>query len=204
VTAGEGEVDSTGCVCKEGLYLDGSECLDCEESAGKGTKCDQPGVTLEDLPLTKGYWRVTSTSVDVLLCLTEAACPGEGHLKQNATVWADRFCAEGSRGPLCGVCDEGFRREANGDCAACGGAAGAWGAFAASTIAIIIAILLLMAWCRKRQQERKFGKPQKKGRAARAVGILIIVAKALEEGRGRHKSKLRILVPRARFELAIS
>ena len=63
VTERAGTVDSSGCVCRDGLYLKvcadcalGNECLDCPDHA----ICEQEelpgvGVTLEKLRLEKGW-----------------------------------------------------------------------------------------------------------------------------------------------------
>ena len=59
-----------------------------------GSICDEPGVTLATIPLEPGYWRYDTTSIDVLKCPYELACPG------NVSV----ECPAGHRLPYCYHC----------------------------------------------------------------------------------------------------
>ena len=102
----------------------GNECVSC----GKGTKCQLPGVTLQQLPLEMGYWRVTSTSTDVLLCRVKEACdhsgsvdPTTGRGVARRQIWAERQCSRGYRGPLCGGCAKDYYRPTSDRCKRCDG-----------------------------------------------------------------------------------
>ena len=85
------------------------ECSDC--SIGRGditptceaplehTSADEPGVTLETLNVSRGYWRVTNTSDNILACYNADACVG-------GATGADNYCALGYAGP----CEERYKR----------------------------------------------------------------------------------------------
>jgi hypothetical protein len=136
VTLGTGTTSVTGCICQAGFYLKacvecelGSECVECAE----GADCREKGVTLAELPLAQGWWRVTPDSTDVRPCNVKAACDHSGHA--NATsIWAERQCADGYLGPLCGACEEKHYATASGVCTACDGSE--WPAWLAAGVVI--------------------------------------------------------------------
>ena len=81
----------------------------------RGAQLFRDGSPPDLAPLTAAqehFWRVTPVSVELLTCRVQGACPGGDHRRQNVTVWADRHCAAGFRGPLCGYCEAGFRKMA--------------------------------------------------------------------------------------------
>ena len=56
------------------------------------------GVTLERLPIKRGYWRATAASLEVRLCnLEEAGVGGTPPAVGNETIWAEHQCAVGYR-----------------------------------------------------------------------------------------------------------
>ena len=69
-----GTVNVSGCVCQVGFYLRTStdECMPCPD----GADCLVSGVTLERLPLRRGWWRVGPTSADIRECDPPEACTG--------------------------------------------------------------------------------------------------------------------------------
>lgn len=80
-------------------------CVICPE---EGAKCDEPGVTLETIPMKRNYWRATSYSDELHLCRLRDACfGGEGNRSLDA-VRDTRYCREGNEGVLCGVCAEDY------------------------------------------------------------------------------------------------
>jgi hypothetical protein len=108
-------------------------CAEC----GEGTECREEGVTLAELPLAQGWWRVTPTSNDVRACNVEAACDHSGHANASS-IWAERQCAGGYRGPLCGACEEQHYAASSGVCTACDGSE--WPAWLAAGVVIAAAL----------------------------------------------------------------
>ncbi|GMH73335.1 hypothetical protein TrRE_jg3119, partial [Triparma retinervis] len=85
--------------------------------------CDEAGVTVEKLPLMKGYWRSSSNSSNIVQCYTESAClhPDDDDSEDTSTttITADDQCAEGHTGPLCNVCEKKFVKSTTGECLEC-------------------------------------------------------------------------------------
>ena len=62
------------------------------------TTAGEPGLTLETLNISAGYWRATAESEDILACHNPDACRG-------GLTGADNFCASGYKGPCKRVLD---------------------------------------------------------------------------------------------------
>ena len=140
VTLGAGTTSVAGCVCQAGFFMKecvecdlGNECLECSE----GTECREKGVTLEELPVKMGWWRVTPTSTDVRVCKSDAACDHSGHAN-TSSIWAESQCADGYRGPLCGSCEEKHYTTSSAVCMACDGSE--WPAWLAAGVVIAAAL----------------------------------------------------------------
>jgi len=70
--------------------------------SGVGT-CNAPtGTTLEALPVERGFWRATGLEETIYRCFYERACVGSQKDKES---YGDGLCREGSKGPLCTVCE---------------------------------------------------------------------------------------------------
>ncbi|KAH8097788.1 hypothetical protein JL720_701 [Aureococcus anophagefferens] len=95
-------------LCPAGRYDAAGYCEDCFG----GLTCDEPGVTLDVLPLKAGRWRGSPASTNVRKCLNPTACRGG-----NAT--GDASCRRGYEGPLCAVCDAGYAPAGIYRCEAC-------------------------------------------------------------------------------------
>jgi hypothetical protein len=95
------------CSCPRGTFLISEEC----KTLPEGVVDEEGGITLESLPLSPGWWRTNELSEDVRKCPLEEACVGgnASHL----------YCREGSTGPYCYLCSEGFTKDAFGICQAC-------------------------------------------------------------------------------------
>jgi len=116
------------CICPTGFVLFESGCVECPE----GTECAAPGVNVLTLPLEAGYWRASNESMEVLQCGEVEACTGNG----------TSTCAEGHRGPLCELCEEGWAM-ADGVCVGCGagGSGKVWGALGAvGFVAVLLGV----------------------------------------------------------------
>jgi len=93
------------------------QCVECPE----GTSCVEPGVTIEDLPLKRGFWRSTRNSSNVVKCYTNDAC-AQQQLQETANSRKKQTqCAMGHSGPLCDVCLPGYAKDVLGNCETCDG-----------------------------------------------------------------------------------
>lgn len=87
-------VDCDGCpswdICTNCSVLGDVRTPACAPTLDHTTSLESTG-TLETLDLEPGYWRITTTSRDILSCFNEEACEG------GATVGG--YCATGYEGP---------------------------------------------------------------------------------------------------------
>jgi hypothetical protein len=96
------------------------QCLPCPE----GTLCDEAGITVENLPLKKGYWRSSRNSSNVVLCYIEDAClQAEKSVEPSSSTTSstDHQCRDGHTGPICNVCLDGYAKDVLGNCETCEG-----------------------------------------------------------------------------------
>ncbi|GMH49502.1 hypothetical protein TrVE_jg9591 [Triparma verrucosa] len=94
-------------------------CYKCPE----GAKCEERGITVQNMPLKVGYWRSDDQSFNVERCYVDEACNNDFSIKAakgNEAFETDQQCLEGHTGPICNVCMEGFSRSIAGICAPCG------------------------------------------------------------------------------------
>ncbi|EGB07944.1 hypothetical protein AURANDRAFT_64548 [Aureococcus anophagefferens] len=117
-------------LCPAGRYDAAGYCEDCFG----GLTCDEPGVTLDVLPLKAGRWRGSPASTNVRKCLNPTACRGG-----NAT--GDASCRRGYEGPLCAVCDAGYAPAGIYRCEAC------TPEYTRTVLAAPACVLLLVALC---------------------------------------------------------
>lgn len=82
-----------------------TDIFDHSESYGGNT-------TLENISISEGFWRATSTSRDVLQCHNEDACIG-------GVTGSDDYCEEGYEGPYCSICSEGYSEHLSFSCREC-------------------------------------------------------------------------------------
>ena len=115
---------SKSCICGLGEFRKlnknstNGECLPCPE----GALCEEVGVNVEDLLLLPGYWRSSSESFNVVKCYNKDSCIPQDLNQTDDRKWsADAQCAEGSTGPLCNVCREGYGKNVLGTCDPCSG-----------------------------------------------------------------------------------
>ena len=116
------------CICSKGdfrvLESQGAnstkigQCKLCPE----GTLCQEAGagVTIEELPLRKGFWRSDFNSSNVVKCYTEDACSQSPSTKSiNSANPIDVQCADDHTGPICNVCLPGYAKNFLGNCETC-------------------------------------------------------------------------------------
>ncbi|CAM9560896.1 unnamed protein product [Ascophyllum nodosum] len=104
------------------VCLDCSDCDSCTEKnnssyptceeAYEHTTSTGGDVVLETLNISKGHWRATPTSSEILECFNEDACLG-------GITGSAEFCATGYEGPYCAVCSRGYARSLSFTCRVC-------------------------------------------------------------------------------------
>ena len=115
-TLREGTASIKDCVCEGGYYL--SPLTATCELCPIGVDCSmREGITLDDLPVQRGYWRPSAGSKDVRRCPDAGSgCQGARNTNIcNATTSACRggespegLCAETTSGPFCRLCNSSF------------------------------------------------------------------------------------------------
>ncbi|CAM9198462.1 unnamed protein product [Ectocarpus sp. 12 AP-2014] len=78
-----------------------------------GVDASGNGMNVSTLNLTRGYWRTSAESRNVLKCYQENACVGG--------VDTSRYCEEGYQGAYCAVCDADFASGYQYSCSSCVG-----------------------------------------------------------------------------------
>ncbi|CAN0183065.1 unnamed protein product [Scytosiphon promiscuus] len=85
----------------------------CETAMAGVAASGTGGMTLSTLNLTRGYWRTSAYSHEVLECQNNEAC--------NGGVDTSEYCEEGYGGPYCAVCQEGYAQGYQYICSSCVG-----------------------------------------------------------------------------------
>ena len=75
-TTGTGAASVADCSCKPGLFMEDDVPRRCVECNLPGIDCNEPGVSIEALPLKPKFWRSHNTSTVIGSCYTEGACVG--------------------------------------------------------------------------------------------------------------------------------
>ena len=116
--SGRSSVDD--CSCLNGFYYapsnftDGRpECVERCCTCPVGTTCDGIAIKLSDLPVGRGYFRLTADSVDVRRCPDAAVnCSGRSECSSSTSGCSGgnstQLCREGLNGPFCRSCIEPF------------------------------------------------------------------------------------------------
>ncbi|CAM9678213.1 unnamed protein product [Pylaiella littoralis] len=147
-------VESMFYYCRKKYFWDGETCVLCAQKMaeipnGEGAlDCSVPGVTLDTLPLAKGYWRGNISDTNIHECLNPSACVGGRGMNSSSSSSEDenddsvvvsaaatnainsntyddsRYCEEGHKGAYCSVCAVGYRRFSRGQL--CNSCAGEW------------------------------------------------------------------------------
>ena len=111
---------STICtLCLAGYYYSlAGECEDCPT----GAVCETDGAATQvSLEIKRGFWRISSSAVDVYECPLKKSCQGGNEFSSTETV-GDGYCNKGFQGPLCAVCRSGFFYEVDENtCSKCSG-----------------------------------------------------------------------------------
>ena len=63
-----------------------------------------------------GYWRPHNDTLTIVACFSPSACVGPASANDDESI--AEGCAEGHIGPFCGVCDTGYKFEAE-ECVPC-------------------------------------------------------------------------------------
>ena len=134
----EASISITACTCEAGFYdaQMADELVVCQQCP-VGSLCHSTGMTLETLPIDKGYWRVNASSVDL------SRCPDAS---SNDTACLGNQCKPWTTGPYCQQCNETTDRYYDHSTHACELCADAdLGTSMGVLAAILVAALLLLA-----------------------------------------------------------
>ena len=115
-TKGRGAKSQSECGCYSGEYevVSDEGNHTCEKCNPISMACNEPAITVFELPVAPGYWRQHNWSApgqkgpgfskdgSVLPCHTKEACLG------GVDPYADGFCAPSQQGPHCAVCRDGY------------------------------------------------------------------------------------------------
>eukprot|EP00611_Tribonema_gayanum_P000843 TRINITY_DN1063_c0_g1_i3.p1 TRINITY_DN1063_c0_g1~~TRINITY_DN1063_c0_g1_i3.p1 ORF type:complete len:677 (+),score=107.39 TRINITY_DN1063_c0_g1_i3:1417-3447(+) len=115
VTVTQGLTQPAGCMdveainrsrycCVVGEYAQDGLCNACDQDK---VNCSMLGITLETLPLLRGFWRegMDSDQASILTCWNPDACTGGAGM---ASLGSDSYCATGYTGPYCAACASGY------------------------------------------------------------------------------------------------
>ncbi|KAJ8613641.1 hypothetical protein CTAYLR_003116 [Chrysophaeum taylorii] len=118
--------------CDAGTYLcTPLTCCACD----KGMDCGEPGNSLHDLKLKKGWYRARKSSDKVYECEAKAACPASADV---AT------CAEGHKAVLCSACKAGYFKNFHKKCQRCTDRERRFGYAAYGVLGFVV--LVIVAW----------------------------------------------------------
>ena len=154
-TTSTGKASVLDCVCKVGTYGNGSHGGVCTRCPPLGNNCSVPGMTLEDLPILPGWWRVSRDYAILHRCSPSKLCIGT----QNATARRpnetdDYLCAPGHVGPYCALCATDYFLSQEGSCTPCEDAGGGGGSMGMIVVAVILGILFfaVCGYCYRMRQ----------------------------------------------------
>ena len=80
-------------LCTSGYFRDLSGT--CEKCSSEGVVCNEVGQTILGLKIKEGYYRISSSAVEIRACLSLSGCVG-GNV-------SELYCRKGHSGPLCEV-----------------------------------------------------------------------------------------------------
>lgn len=131
----------------------GARCVLCPVP---GTICTEPNMTLERLPLKTGYWRVSTTSLDL------RSCPDRGHNESGCVGGDGDPCKEELFGPYCLLCRNStrFYDEEASTCLECGEGRGLHPVHAMLIFVGALASLLLLYYLVRRRCARRLQRAQ--------------------------------------------
>ena len=155
MTIGSAAYSLEQCICNAGYYnkasLNTSSTTDCQFCPIEAD-CSAPGVSLETLKLTPGYWRSHGRSLDIRPCYRDGACKG-GDSATASAASNSSYCATGYGGILCDVCEPEYVLTSDGSCVLCGGGSGSlWGpgtALLGIVLVLAIGAALTILWKRR-------------------------------------------------------
>ena len=104
------------CYCKEGYYMNGDECIECDNMDFFGNiiyYCKESGLTIQTLQNEDGYWRGSDNSINFYKCRVKDYCP------MNCIINSSVICKEFHTGLLCNFCVDGYAKDNNGNCNFC-------------------------------------------------------------------------------------
>ena len=139
---------SSACdICLDGYFKHPhrDECVQCDSGPFKGVVCPHLATTIESVTLEKGYWRTSAESTKIYACVDKLVCRGGND--------TSAICADGHRGVLCSVCEDGYYA-AGAACEDCETSGWLFPVIVCSVFAVIIILAILLYKCSKKRSVR--------------------------------------------------
>jgi hypothetical protein len=141
------------CQCLVGYFMERNEttktCRACDTTL---MNCSIPGITLANMPIRAGGWRLGENTSTITRCFNKGACVGAADLAAVGAVSrrrlgiataGDALCAPGHQGFLCGVCVAGWSGYSDTSvCSSCAGSV----ALAFLPMIFMLLFFLIVAW----------------------------------------------------------
>ncbi|CAN0193529.1 unnamed protein product, partial [Ascophyllum nodosum] len=123
------------CKAPEGIDMDETTVPVCVVVPEGVRTTGDPGMTIETLSLTSGFYRASYQSREVLKCHRKEACMGGSD--------ASRYCAKGYAGPYCAACAEGYFSGFQYSCHSCQGS-DKWTAFGGALAVLVVVMFVVV------------------------------------------------------------
>ena len=166
----DGATSVDACECNLGYYLEmngtSKKCVACDASM---MDCSVPGVTVANMPIQPGGWRISNDTSIVHKCFNWKACVGNPGIRATvnsttrrrlaaagteASTAGDALCAIGHTGFLCGTC--AAQCHGYSDTALCQACASSMGTGFLPLLIFLLAVLILIAiTCKSKSKKKK-------------------------------------------------
>ena len=223
--AGATSIDA--CECIQGYFLKtngtSKSCVACDADL---MDCSIPGITLVNMAINKGGWRLSNDTSTIYECFNKEACAGNPGILTtvnstrrrlntgtDVSTAGDALCAVGHTGFLCGMCKAGYHGYSDNTlCQDCASSMGI--GFVPLIILIVLGLLALTLYCKVINIQTAIGHAEKafeegfvnaiKGcierKADKKMEIALSNVKPKEDSRiMRISSGSKTLVPSSRF-----
>ena len=150
----KGATSVDACECIQGFFLEtngtSKMCVACDPAL---MDCSIPGITLANMPIKEGGWRLSNDTSKVYDCFNQQACNATIGKRRRlvfsaeASTAGDALCAPGHTGFLCGTCADQYHGYSDATlCQPCASSMGT--GFIPLAIALLVVLLLVIFYCK--------------------------------------------------------
>ena len=150
----KGATSVDACECIQGFFLEtngtSKACVACDPLL---MDCSIPGITLANMPIKEGGWRLSNDTSKVYGCFNQQACNATIGKRRRlvfsaeASTAGDALCAPGHTGFLCGTCADQYHGYSDTTlCQPC--ASSMVTGFIPLAIALLVVLLLVIFYCK--------------------------------------------------------